>query len=163
MILLVHRTHLNLKERYLQSLKYGIEFYSQNYGPYPYKTITLVDPPIKAAGAGGMEYPTLFTAGGVSFLPKGVLASEMVTIHEFGHGYWYGMVANNEFEEAWLDEGINSYSEIKAMDKYYGSDRSMIDLGCLKLSDSLMCRIQVIASGRMDPIVTKSWEFYSGA
>ncbi len=162
MILLVHRTHLNLKERYLQSLKYGIEFYSQNYGPYPYKTITLVDPPIKAMGAGGMEYPTLFTAGGVSFLPKGVLASEMVTIHEFGHGYWYGIVANNEFEEAWLDEGINSYSEIKAMDKYYGSDRSMIDLGCLKLSDSLMCRIQVIASGRMDPIVTKSWEFYNG-
>jgi hypothetical protein len=109
MILLVHRTHLNLKERYLQSLKYGIEFYSQNYGPYPYKTITLVDPPIKATGAGGMEYPTLFTAGGVSFLPKGILASEMVTIHEFGHGYWYGIVANNEFEEAWLDEGINSY------------------------------------------------------
>ncbi len=86
----------------------------------------------------------------------------MVTIHEFGHGYWYGIVANNEFEEAWLDEGINSYSEIKAMDKYYGSDRSMINLGWLKLSDSLMSRIQVIASGRMDPIVTKSWEFYSG-
>jgi hypothetical protein len=162
MIFLVHRTHLNIKERYVQSLKNGIEFYSQNYGPYPYKTITLVDPPIKGMGAGGMEYPTLFTAGGVSFVPEGIRMSEMVTIHEFGHGYWYGIVANNEFEEAWLDEGINSYSEIKAMDKYYGNDRSMIDLGCIKLSDSLMARTQVIASGRLDPIVKNSWDFYSG-
>jgi hypothetical protein len=32
------------------------------------------------------------------------------TVHEFGHQYWYGMVATNEFEEPWLDEGINSYS-----------------------------------------------------
>lgn len=162
MIFLIHRTHINLKERYVHSLKNGIEFYSQSYGPYPYRTITLVDPPIKALGAGGMEYPTLFTSAGVSFLPEGFRMPEMVTIHEFGHGYWYGMVANNEFEEAWLDEGINSYSEIKAMDKFYGRDRSMIDLGCLKISDSLMARTQVIASGRMDPVVKKSWKFYSG-
>jgi hypothetical protein len=162
MIFLIHKTHLNLKERYVQSLKNGIEFYSQSYGPYPYETVTLVDPPIKGMGAAGMEYPTLFTAGGVSFLPEGIRLSEMVTIHEFGHGYWYGIVANNEFEEAWLDEGINSYSEIKAMDKYYGSDRSMIDLGWLKISDSLMGRTQVIASSRMDPVVKNSWEFYSG-
>ncbi|MFW9835685.1 MAG: M1 family metallopeptidase [Candidatus Thorarchaeota archaeon] len=162
MIFLIHRTHINLQERYVHSLKNGIEFYSQSYGPYPYRTITLVDPPIKALGAGGMEYPTLFTSAGVSFLPEGFRMPEMVTIHEFGHGYWYGMVANNEFEEAWLDEGINSYSEIKAMDKFYGRDRSMIDLGCLKISDSLMARTQVIASGRMDPVVKKSWKFYSG-
>jgi hypothetical protein len=161
MILLVHRTHFKLKDRYLEALKNGIEFYSQNYGAYPYETITLVDPPIKALGAGGMEYPTLFSTAGISFLPKGFRMPEMVTIHEFGHGYWYGMVANNEFEEAWLDEGINSYSEIKAMDKYYGEDRSIIDLGPLKISDALMNRAQVIESGRMDPIVMKSWEFYS--
>lgn len=162
MILLVHRTHLKLKERYLQSLKNGLEFYSRNYGAYPYKTITLVDPPIKGLGAGGMEYPTLFTTMGISFLPEGIRLPEMVTIHEFGHGYWYGIVANNEFEEAWLDEGINSYSEVKAMDKYYGNDSSMIDLGCLKMSDSLRVRQSVISSSRMDPIVKKSWEFYSG-
>ena len=94
----------------------GLEFYSRNYGAYPYETITLVDPPINALGAGGMEYPTLFTSIGLWFFPGGLRLPEMVTIHEFGHGYWYGIVASNEFEEAWLDEGINSYSEIKAMD-----------------------------------------------
>ena len=34
---------------------------------------------------------------------------EIVTIHEFGHQYFYGMLASNEFEEAWLDEGVNEY------------------------------------------------------
>ena len=37
-----------------------------------------------------------------------------MTIHEAGHQFWYGLVGNNEFEEAWLDEGFNSYHDEKA-------------------------------------------------
>jgi hypothetical protein len=161
-ILLVHRQHLNQKDRLRDSLKKGIEFYSRNYGPYPYPTITLVDPPIKALGAGGMEYPTLFTTMAVWFMPEGLRMPEMVTIHEFGHGYWYGMVGSNEFEEAWLDEGINSYSEMKAMDQYYGHDRSMVDLGPVKISDTDYQRLQFIPASAWDPIVKNSWEFVNG-
>jgi hypothetical protein len=160
-ILLIHRSHLNQKERYLSSLKKGIEFYSQNYGPYPYPTITLVDPPFAASGAGGMEYPTLFTSMTVSFLPRGLRFPEMATIHEFGHNYWYGMVGSNEFEEAWLDEGINSYSEIKAMAHYYGKESSMLDFMGLNISDFIYHRAQVVGSGRMDPILKNSWEYFS--
>ncbi len=162
MILLIHRMHLNQKDRYLSALKNGIEFYSQSYGAYPYPTITLVDPAPKATGAAGMEYPTLFTGGTMWWLPEGFHLTEMVTIHEFGHGYWYGMVGSNEFEEAWLDEGINTYSEIKAMAKYYGEDRSMVDLGGLKIGDLVYQRVPVMASSRLDPILKNSWEFYSG-
>jgi hypothetical protein len=162
MILLVHRQHLNQRPRFLDSLKKGLEFYSRSYGPYPYKTVTLVDPPIKALGAGGMEYPTLFTTSATWFMPKGLRMPEMVTIHEFGHGYWYGIVGSNEFEEAWLDEGINSYSEMKAMDRYYGADRSMVELGPIKLSDGDYQRLEVIPIFAWDPVVRKSWEFVSG-
>ena len=161
-IMLVHRSHLNQKERYLSSLKNGIEFYSQNYGPYPYPTITLVDPAPGASGAGGMEYPTLFTSMTFWWLPKGLFMQEMVTIHEFGHNYWYGMVGSNEFEEAWLDEGINTYSEIKAMAKYYGEDSSMFNTHGLKISDFVLQRARVMGIGKMDPILRNSWEFYSG-
>ncbi|MFP4081157.1 MAG: M1 family metallopeptidase [Candidatus Aminicenantes bacterium] len=160
-ILLVHRSHLNHKQRYLSALKNGIEFYSQNYGAYPYSTITLVDPAPGAAGAGGMEYPTLFTAGTMWWLPQGLLMPEMVTIHEFGHNYWYGLIGSNEFEEAWLDEGFNTYSEIKAMARYYGEESSMIDFLGLKLSDFVLQRAQVIAIGKMDPVLKNSWEYYS--
>jgi Peptidase family M1 domain len=162
MILLVHRQHLNQRPRFLDSLKKGLEFYSRSYGPYPYRTVTLVDPPIKALGAGGMEYPTLFTTMATWFMPKGFRMPEMVTIHEFGHGYWYGIVGSNEFEEAWLDEGINSYSEMKAMDRYYGADRSMVELGPIKLSDGDYQRLEVIPIFAWDPVVRKSWEFVSG-
>jgi hypothetical protein len=162
MILLVHRRHLNQEPRLLDSLKKGLEFYSRSYGPYPYRTVTLVDPPIKALAAGGMEYPTLFTTMALSFIPGGLRMPEMVTIHEFGHGYWYGIVGSNEFEEAWLDEGINSYSEMKAMAQYYGPDRSMIDLGPLKIGDADYQRLQVIPIFAWDPIVKNSWAFVSG-
>jgi len=162
-ILLLHRSHRRHKDRYLNALRNGIAFYSRNYGPYPYPTITLVDPPINGLGAGGMEYPTLFTAGTFFLLPGGVRMTEMVTIHEFGHGYWYGMVASNEFEEPWLDEGINSYSEIKAMEEFYGADTSMIDFLGIKISDLSSARLRVAASAALDPILRKSWEFYNGA
>ncbi len=162
MILLIHKAHLKLKDRFEESLRNGLEFYSQSYGAYPYETITLVDPPLNAMGAGGMEYPTLFTSIGSWFFPKGLRLPEMVTIHEFGHGYWYGIVASNEFEEAWLDEGINSYSEAKAMDRYYGSDRSMLNLGAVKMGDMEYSRISIIGLSKLDPIITRSWEFFSG-
>ena len=39
----------------------------------------------------------------------GRFALDFVTIHEFGHGYFYGILGSNEFEEPWLDEGMNEY------------------------------------------------------
>ena len=33
-----------------------------------------------------------------------------MTIHEAGHQFWYGIVASNEFEHAWMDEGFNTFS-----------------------------------------------------
>ncbi len=162
MILLIHKGHLNQKDRYARALRNGIEFYSRNYGPYPYETITLVDPAPGAGAAGGMEYPTLFTGMTMNWLPRGLRITELVTIHEFGHGYWYGIVGSNEFEEAWLDEGINTYSEIKAMAQYYGQDASLIDIHGFKISDLAYARTPVMASGRFDPIVKRSWEYISG-
>jgi hypothetical protein len=108
-----------------------------------------------------MEYPTLFTSMAFGFLPEGLLMPEMITIHEFGHGYWYGIVASNEFEEPWLDEGINSYSEVKAMAKYYGTKTSMINFAGIKLGDVDLQRMQVIAVTKLDPILKKSWEYYN--
>jgi hypothetical protein len=59
-----------------------------------------------------MEYPTFFTTEGNPNYQAGTLAADLVdftTIHEFGHGYFYGILASNEFEEPMLDEGLNNY------------------------------------------------------
>jgi len=66
-----------------------------------------------------MEYPTLFTAGTRWLALAGVNSPEMVTVHECGHQFWYAMVGNNEFEDAWLDEGLNSYSTSRVLELAY--------------------------------------------
>ncbi len=161
-ILFLDRNHLRHKERYFKIIKKSIEFFSKNYGPYPYKTITVVDPPFHALQAGGMEYPTLITAGSFYWLPKGLLSLELVTLHEFGHQYWYGMCANNEFEEAWLDEGINSYSEVKGMNEIFGEKTSVINFLGFKLGEIDSQRLSYISIPSLDPIYKKSYEFFSG-
>ena len=59
-------------------------------------------------------------------MPEGAYFPELVVEHEFGHQYWYGMVATNEFEDAWMDEGINSYYEYRYLKRKYPS-RKMSD------------------------------------
>ncbi len=94
----------------------SLKYFSDTLGPYPYKTVTVVIPPYNAEEAGGMEYPTFFTAEGYATVAPDTLASyllDFVTIHEFGHGYFYGLIGSNEFEEPMLDEGLNEYWDLR--------------------------------------------------
>ena len=109
--------HSSSVRRYVGAVKNGLDFFSEWVGAYPYPNVTVVDPPTNCMAVGGMEYPTLITVGSYWKIPIGIKIPEMVTVHEFGHNYWYGIVGNNEFEEAWLDEGITSYSEARIMNK----------------------------------------------
>jgi hypothetical protein len=102
----------------MKAAKESLAYFSRKLGPYPYRTLTVVIPPYNAQEAGGMEYPTFITASGYAEVPpKSLPAYELdaVTIHEFGHGYFYGILASNEFEEPMLDEGLNSYWENRMM------------------------------------------------
>ncbi len=145
--------------RYVQALKATLAWYDKWIGPYPYDRITVVDPPHGAMDAGGMEYPTLITAGTAWFMPKGSLVPEGVVEHEFGHQYWYGMVATNEFEDAWLDEGINSYLEAKVMDELYGKNTSTFNFPFATLSNSQQQRLEYISIPDTDPMTRFSWKF----
>lgn len=111
--------HADFKERYLHAAKTAISSYAKWYGSYPYSTLSIVVPPKGANGAGGMEYPTLVTAFAAENGNPGY-ELERTVVHEIGHQFWYGMVASNEFEEAWLDEGFTSYAEDKVMESAYG-------------------------------------------
>ena len=117
--LLIQPQHLAQADRYFRAVFYSIKYFGLWYGAYPYETLTLLDPPPKS-NAGGMEYPTLITGGTRMWSPAASQNPEGVTVHEFGHQFWYGLVANNEFEEPWLDEGFNSYSTAKVLEVAYG-------------------------------------------
>ena len=108
--LLIQPEHRGQEDRHILATEAALKYYGEWYGPYPYGHITVVDPAYQS-GAGGMEYPTLFTAGTHFLSPRQSNDPEGVTIHEAGHQFWYAIVGNNEFEHAWLDEGLNTFSE----------------------------------------------------
>jgi hypothetical protein len=155
--------HAPQAERHVTSAKEGLKWYGLWYGRYPYKVLTVVDPQPGAGGAGGMEYPTFITAGTNVIFNRWpfdkVRGLEMVTIHEFGHGFWYGLVANNEFEEAWLDEGINSYSTGKVMDVAYGRDRGMIEFLGIKAGETDILRASNSPSAIYNRIIARAWDY----
>jgi hypothetical protein len=141
-------------------LTQSMELFDKWYGPYPYPQLTYVDP--AKSEAGGMEYPTLITGDGFWGAPEHLyIAPEVVAEHEFGHQYWYGMVATNEFEEAWLDEGINSYTEAKVMDALYGPDNSILQFGATTLGERGLQRFQYVTAADLDPMTRHAWEFAS--
>ncbi len=121
--LLSYDSHERQWQPYITCVKDSMKRFDEWYGPYPYAQLTVVDPPHGAGEAGGMEYPTFITGDSGWYIPKGIHLIDLVTEHEFGHQYWYGMVATNEFENAWMDEGINSYTEVKVIDSFYGAGR----------------------------------------
>ncbi len=115
---LYHPEYASNAEPVAQATIDSLAYFSKTLGAYPYKTATAVVPPYGAKEAGGMEYPTFFTADNTTEVAPGSLGRWMldfVTVHEFGHGYFYGILGSNEFEEPMLDEGMNEYWDQRMM------------------------------------------------
>jgi len=150
-------------KRHIGSAIVALEFFDEWYGKYPYPTLTIVDPVYGGIGAGGMEYPTLITVGSFWMLPDGLRLPEVVTIHEFGHNYWYGIIGSNEFEEAWLDEGINTYSELKIMETFSGMEEgSLVSLFGLNIHDREAAWKSYQYRPKRDAIFNYSWKYARG-
>ncbi len=83
-----------------------LPFIEKKFGPYPYKQYTFIH-----GGDGGMEYP-------MSTL---IVSSSLGTaFHEWMHSWYQMMLATNESEYAWMDEGFTSYAE-SLVSEYYKS------------------------------------------
>jgi len=147
--------------RQLAAVKNALEYLGERVGPYPWPHLTFVDPPKKGAGAGGMEYTTIFTSGSVDKIPEFVLMPEMTTVHEFIHAYFMGIIANNESEEPWLDEGMTSYWEVRIMDHYYGPGKGIINHKNFGISDWSISRMVYVMSGDKKVVdnTPYSWDY----
>jgi hypothetical protein len=150
--------------RQFSAVKNALDYLTKNVGPYPWPYLTIVDPPSKGNGAGGMEYTTLFTSSSSYMLPEFFHMPEMVTIHEFGHAYFMGILASNEFEEPWLDEGVNSFWEERIMDHFYGENSGLMDHPFLKIADKSMGRLSYVHSEGRQTVSNNeySWNYPHG-
>jgi hypothetical protein len=95
----------------LDYAKEAVHYYSTAVGEYPYNTLTVVQGP--QSFGGGMEYPTITVIS-----PTSSSADLELTInHEIGHNWFYGILASNEREYPWMDEGMTSYYTNRFRDK----------------------------------------------
>lgn len=171
MILLLQPEHLPQAERHFKALRAGLKWFGLWYGKYPYTTITVVDPPHGGWGAGGMEYPTFITAGTSYAMPEDVnMVLEEVVVHEFGHQFWKELVATNEFEESPLDEGFNTYSTSRIMDRAFGKTAMPVSafgvniwslLGMPLLGRDSVNRGASFAGVGLDSLIRPAWQYYS--
>ena len=97
----------------------AVKYYSRWVGDYPYNVCKALDGALSAGG--GMEYPTITIISPTSDTTQ----LDEVIAHEVGHNWFYGILASNERDHPWMDEGTNSYYENRYMREKY-PDHSLI-------------------------------------
>lgn len=81
-----------------------VEEFEEMFGKYPYKTLNVVQCDFCF---GGMEYPNLvYIADHIT----DNTTYQYVIVHEIAHQWWYSLVGNDEYREAWVDESLTEYS-----------------------------------------------------
>jgi hypothetical protein len=140
----------------------ALDLYGRLLGAYPWPKLTVVVPPEDAAGAGGMEYPTLVTTGSNGDYPlgigQGVRMLEVLSFHEIAHEWFPMQVQTNEAAEPWLDEGFADYLTTRALAEFYGFDRSVLDLPFVRLGYASLHRATLVAALH-EPLVKAASEF----
>jgi hypothetical protein len=107
-----------------------------------------------------MEYPTLVTTAGDSvFARPGMRLPEYVTVHEVGHNWFQGILASNEAEEAWLDEGVNEWADGHVMAEIYGPRTSLLDWMGWQAEVGAIRRAADSDSALPSPIATAAYAF----
>ncbi len=102
--------------------KEALRFYSTEVGEYPYNTATVVQGP--QSFGGGMEYPTITLISPT----QSAKALDVTIAHELGHNWFYGILASNERDHPWMDEGVNSFYEDRYTEHKYGPQTKELEL-----------------------------------
>jgi hypothetical protein len=123
--LLLQPEHAPQADRHFAAVQAALARLERWFGAYPHPQLTIVDPvtivdsSVQGGSVGGMEYPTLVTAGTNWYVPWGNTDPEDVLVHEIVHQYFQGIVATNEVEHAWLDEGLATYLTGRILEEAY--------------------------------------------
>ncbi len=134
-ILLLSHRNRSAKERYLNIVKFTLKYFEENLASYPYRTLTVVDPPLQGFNSAGHVYPTILTAAYLKILPASLKYSELAVIHGISHQFWYSVAGSDGFKEPWLDEGIAVFYEMEIMDKYFERSDRLLNSLYLKIFD----------------------------
>lgn len=134
----------NLEES-LQTSIDALNFFNEKFGVYPYSELSIVKSNFVH---GGMEYPNLVL---ISDDVSGQKDYNYVIIHEIAHQWWYGVVGNDEYNNAWIDESLTEYSTLMFYreNKSYDEDFDALIKNALQ-SYKLFERVYIEITGKVD-------------
>ncbi len=95
--------------RATEYLKNSIEIFSKHWYEYPYPNAVAVGGPV-----GGMEYPAIIFC---HYKAKRKVLW-MVINHEIGHNWFPMIVGSDERENAWMDEGFNTFIDVLSYEDF---------------------------------------------
>jgi hypothetical protein len=132
------------------TLKFAVDaitIFSEKFGVYPFETLSVVATDFDCAG---MEY------GRLVYVALDTVDIEDTIVHEIAHQWWYGLVGNDSINEAFLDEGLTTFSTLYYYKQIYGQEK--YDLSVKAISDSYMLyeRIQNMRKPDDDLSINKS-------
>jgi hypothetical protein len=156
---LIQPEHVDDAQAHLDVQIAALASMEARFGPYPWSTITIVHAPEGAGGAGGMEYPTLYTTSDIE-LPQWVppwllrerISGLFTSVHEFGHQYFQGLFASNEHAQPWLDEGINTMSNQLVYWDAYGEDPWVAQLLGHDITTKDLMLVSLFGGGDLDVV-----------
>jgi Aminopeptidase N len=124
----------------------SVKMFDRYFGKYPYSELDVTQASF-GYNTGGMEYPGLVMIGGDDFVSaKGNPYYEetaLTVAHEVGHEWFFATVGNDEYKEAWLDEGFASYCE----SLIYGTSGCKSQMKALKL-DKVNTTVKNVRKGK---------------
>ncbi|HEX9968927.1 MAG TPA: M1 family aminopeptidase, partial [Acidimicrobiales bacterium] len=98
----VHAGIAESPQAYLDRVAASLRDFGSRFGAYPWPTLSFA---ITPELPGGIEYPMHVMQG-----PRTI---GRTTPHEVAHQWFYGLVANNQGRDPWLDEGLASWGEAR--------------------------------------------------
>lgn len=105
-------------DKAIETARHSLEVFNGIYGPYPYSELAVVATDFPS----GMEYPAIVMIAKDRYKASRLNALESVIAHEIGHQWWYGVVGNDQIDEAWLDESLTVFSTAQFFGQKYGED-----------------------------------------
>lgn len=116
----------------LAFLKRAITTRSEWLGDYPFSSMTIVDG-YQGPGSGGMEYPTITVLNQI----RDQQELDLIIAHETGHNWFALAIANNERQNPWLDEGLNTFYDNRYKNKHYPETKNKNGFPANRFPDNL--------------------------
>jgi hypothetical protein len=131
--------HRGSGEKALETAVRAFEYFYQEFGPYPYTELDIVEAPLYG-GAGGVEFPGLVTVSSMLYkeeqsdfnsstiqqlLSQSPVFDELlefVVAHEVAHQWWNAVVGSNSKKYPFIDESMANYSAVLYFEHFYGRE-----------------------------------------